>query len=336
MLTYQVRRRVFRLERDAPLTFPARCVIRLHFGPDQPFGCSAGGGRTAIRAKPAHVLFDANTGAHTIESLEPLRPLEVTIEEPNRTARLRGTVLEVTQQTDTLAALEDLVQSLYFALPVFLNVEFADPPLVRRVDGRIGEVPFRWELAEWTLHSTTTTQEQQEERFVQTWNRLPLVAGLENRRLFAALHYFHVAVRLARAGTTPGEFMAEMLLNLSKVLEVLFGQKRDAVRAGLKALGYDGTTMERFFLPAMALRNEIDVGHVELALFTRTALTAIHAYTEAAESAFRELLERVLLRVEAGTWSVRPYEHTGPSAKAKAVVARLKKAFVANDGGKSN
>jgi hypothetical protein len=50
MLTYQVRPRLFRHELDQPLTFPARCEVRFHFGPPQPFGVEAGGGRTLIRA----------------------------------------------------------------------------------------------------------------------------------------------------------------------------------------------------------------------------------------------------------------------------------------------
>jgi hypothetical protein len=29
-------------------------------------------------------------------------------------------------------------------------VEFADPPFVERIEGVIGFVPFRWELADWT------------------------------------------------------------------------------------------------------------------------------------------------------------------------------------------
>jgi hypothetical protein len=32
--------------------------------------------------------------------------------------------------------MEDLIQSIYFALPSVLNVEFADPPFIERVDGQ--------------------------------------------------------------------------------------------------------------------------------------------------------------------------------------------------------
>jgi hypothetical protein len=58
----------------------------------------------------------------------------------------------------------------------------------------------------------------------------------------------------------------------------------------------------------MALRNEIDVGHVELGLFTIDQLRIIHGFTERAERAFREMFERLLSRIESGETGVVPHE----------------------------
>ena len=63
----------------------------------------------------------------------------------------------------------------------------------------------------------------------------------------------------------------------------------DAARGGLEKLGYSGEEIEREFLPAMALRNEIDVGHVDLSIYTRRQLNALHRYTEVAESVDEKL-----------------------------------------------
>jgi len=328
MLTYQVRRRVFRHEPGAELTLPAACVLRFHLAPEQPFGTSATGGRTTVRAKPATAHLNANTGQHSIVSAEPLRPLDVTVEAPGRLTTLRGTVLEIRERFASLHDIEDFVVSLYFGLPPLLNVRFSDPPVVARVDGEIGRVPFRWELAEWKMEFLTTTQEEQEQAFVTAWERMGLLAGLPRRRLLAALHYFHVAVRLDRSAGTLGEFMPEMLLNLSKVLEVLFPpgggcKTRDAARVGLTQLGYTDAEVERLFLPAMALRNEIDVGHVSLALLTRRQLSVLHAYTEGAEGAFREMLDRALNSVTTGTWDVEEFTDSKPSAAVVEIVERL-------------
>src|SRR5260370_1174288 len=222
MLTYQIRPRIFRHQSGEQIGFPARCKICFHFRPQQPFGTASGGGRTAVRAVPATVLFNANSGEHTIESNEPLSPLDVTLEEPTRTLRLAGTALTITEQYSSLREMEQVIESVYFALPTLLNVSFADPPYIERVDGIVGSTGFRWELAEWRAEFRTTTQQQQEERFLKAWERMGVIAEPRRRRLVAGLHYFHVACRLARAGSTAGEFVAEVLLNMAKSLEALF------------------------------------------------------------------------------------------------------------------
>ena len=118
-----------------------------------------------------------------------------------------------------------------------------DPPYVERVEGTIGSTSFAWVLAEWRAQHRTTTQEQQQQRFAHAWDRMSAISEPRRRRLVAGLHCFHVACRLAREGCTAGEFIAEVVLNLAKSLEVLFpppgdGRTRDTARAGLASLAF--------------------------------------------------------------------------------------------------
>ena len=337
MLTYQVRPRVFRLESGEGLTFPAQGEICFHFQPPQPFGAAAGGGHTAVRAVAASALFNANSGEHTIESREPLSPLEVTIEEPARTLRLAGTTLSISQQFASRREMEELIEGIYFVFPALVNVPFADPPYIERVDGKVGSASFQWEHAGWRMEFRMTTQELQEERFAKAWERMGVLAERHRRRLAAGLHYFHVACRLARAGSTAGEFIAEVVLNLAKSLEVLFppggdGRTRDAARVGLRNLDFPEDQIECDFIPAMALRNEIDVGHVELGLFKMEQLKTIHAFTERAEGAFREMLERFLSRVESGQADIAPHELGPPRDEAIKLIERLQESAAGEAG----
>ncbi len=334
MFTYQIRPRVLRHRPGEEPVFPAQCEIRFHFRPLQPFGMEAGGGRTGVQGVPGRMLWNANTGEHTIEPERPLSPLDVTIREPTRVLRLAGNVLSVTGQFASPSELEQFIMGVYFALPPLLNVPFADPPYIEMVDGMVGSSSFRWELADVWGWYQITTQEKQERDFAEAWERMRVIAEPQRRRLVAALHYFHVACRLALAGATPGEFVAEVVLNLAKTLEVLFppagdGKTRDAARAGLRALGYSEVEVERDFLPAMALRNEIDVGHVELGLFTIVQLKAIHAFTEHAVKTFRAMFARLLERVASGEAEVASHELSTPSPAAIALVERLQRAQAA-------
>jgi len=330
MLTYQVHPRIFRTDGTPLPDFPLKGEVRLHLSPKQPFGVEPGGGRTAVKAVGAQALFNANNGEHFIESTVPLHPLDVTLEAPDQVVRLEGSRLTVQQTFDSLKSVSQFIEGIYFAVPALLSVEFADPPIVERVDGVLGGVAFRWELENWNARFLTTTQERQEELFAKTWERLSLIAVPQARRLFAALHYFHLAARLSRAASVAGEFLAEVLLNLSKVLEVLFpsagkGKTRDAARSRLIELGFTDEEIERDYLPAMALRNEIDVAHVGLSLFKPDQLKVIHGYTERAEAAFRVLLSRVLTRIEEGTFSVEAYEPAPVAGTALQVVERLRR-----------
>lgn len=330
MLTYQVRPRVFRIDSNTALPrFPLHGEVCLHLRPHQPFGVEAGGGRTTVRAVAATALFNANSGAHSIEAKEPLKALDVTLQAPDGTVTLNGSVLTVSRSFESMSDVARFAETLYFAMPMLLAVEYGDPPYVERVDGVLGGVKFRWELEKWRAGFTVTTQEHQEEAFVRSWDRLPLLAAPRGRRLFAALHYFHVAARLARVSESAGEFLPEVILNLSKVLEVLFpptgdGKSRDAVRSRLVELGFTEEEADRDYIPAMVLRNEIDVGHVDLSLFKPEHLQAIHGYAERAEDAFRKLLSRVMERTEAGTFVVPPHDPAPVSGAALRVVERMR------------
>jgi hypothetical protein len=329
MLTYQVRPRVFRVDENKPFSFPSDAEVRFHFGPAQPFGMEAGGGLTAVKGVAASVLFNANTGAHTIQSQTPLQPLEVTIHEPHRLVVWKGSVLSVSQRFESVRELSDTIESIYFALPMLLAVEFSDPPFVERIDGTVGDTRFRWELRDWCLNFRTTTQEHQESVVALSWERLVLLSIPGRRRLLAALHYFHVACRLSRQGVIAGEFLPEVVLNLAKALEVLFpprgdGRTRDAVRTKLAELGFSQPEIEADFLPAMALRNEIDVGHVDLGLFKPDHLALIHAYVFHAEHAFGILFDRLLSRIAAGEFEIETYEPGPARPEAVAVVERLR------------
>jgi hypothetical protein len=329
MLTYQVRPRVFRLKKGQALSFPSEGEIRFYFSPLQPFGLEAGGGHTAVHNVAATMLFNANSGAYSIESKEPLGPLNVTIHEPNRVVRLDGNVLKISQLFESNQQLTEFIESLYFAFPMLLAIEFSDPPIIDRVDGQIGGIDFRWELKKWKAQFDITTQDKQELSVATSWERIGVLSVPGRRRLLAALHYYHVALRLARRGEIAGEFLPEMILNLSKVLEVLFppsgdGKTREAARAGLLKLGFSEMEIEADYIPAMAIRNEIDVGHVDLSLYKVEQLALIHAYTEHAETAYRKLLKRVFDSLTSGTFEVDQYEPAPANGEALKIVERLR------------
>ncbi|HED36707.1 MAG TPA: hypothetical protein ENI76_00435 [Ignavibacteria bacterium] len=330
MFTYQVRKRTIRLLEKKAISFPAKVSLVFYMQPLQPFGCSKDGGKTAVENVAASVFFNANTGHHHVASVAPLKPLDVKLEETNRTLEIKGNKFFITTEVLTLLDLDMLVNSIFFCFPILLNVDFADPPIIERVDGTINNIPFRWELNDWNMTAQITSQNKQEKRIVGAWDRFDIISNPANRRLVAAIQYFHVFARLTRAGQTPWEFMSEAIVNLSKVLESLFPPQIkkqgsiDAARIGLEELGYESSYIEKNLIPAIALRNNIDSGHVDLSIFTLDQLTVLQTYTESVESIFRDLLSKIFEKIEAGTYSVVPYKENKHRRDAAKIIERLK------------
>jgi len=321
VLTYQVRKRIFRLDEKDELAFPTEVIIVFVLGPVQPFGVGQDQGKTCVKGVAAKALFNANTGHHSIASEEPLSPLDVIINDEIRKVKIEGNIVKVSQNIESLNELNSLIQSIYFSLPMLLNIEFVDPPYVEQVKGSIGGLDFRWELEDWSMSFETTTQETQEKKACDSWCYHYILSEKGGRRLLAAVHYLHVACRLARAGNSPWEFMSEVLLNYCKILEVLFPSKgesktMEAAREELMKLGFEKTEIEKYYIPAIALRNKIDVAHVDLAIFSPKQLKTLHSYTEISETKFRELLRRIFTEIEKGTYSIPEYTDLTPRQEA--------------------
>jgi hypothetical protein len=299
MLTYQLRERSFLVEKGATLDFPNKVYVEFLFCPTEALGKHSGKGKTLLRGSRGRIRYDANTGRVYVDSEPPLKPLNVTIKKPNIMIKLRGNRLHIRTYCETVNALVSLIETLYYGLPPVLNLDFAESPIIKRVTGKVGKTTFCWAQKRQAGGFEVTDQEIQEGKIDSAWCIMELLnTHPARRRILAALQHFYVACRLSQAGNSPSDFMAEVILNYCKILEVLFpskgdGKTREAVRIGLAKLDYSKDEIESNFMPAMALRNEIDVGHIKLSLFDRKQLNILHKYTDAAEGYFRSMLRRL-------------------------------------------
>lgn len=324
MFTYQARPRVFRSRSGGEPVFPCTVELTLTFQPLQPFGMMASGGLTTVQDVKARICFDANTGQHSVEAEHPLAPIRAKVDVPPEMI-WNGNCLTVSVISESWESVQDLAGTLYFGIPLLLGVEFIDPPRVERLQGVAGGIPFTWELSPWSMSMDVTTQVAQVERVTRACEQLVLLTNESNSRLVAALHYFHTACRLRREAKTPGEFLAESLLNLNRALEVLYGPRRENVRAALVKLGYPSDEVERDFIPVMLLRNSMDVGHPSLARLKPEQLRTLHRYADHAEHRFRLLLQRLLKSLASGQSEIMPYESTGPDPDLVRTIDTLRK-----------
>jgi len=326
---YQDRLRI--LLPKGELTFPGVAEIEVTFAANAAFtGRPTTSGLILALERPegSNVRFDRYTGWIIPESPGPPDPYEFTATVGNIDARLRDELLEIKAECNDRDFLLALLFRTCNYLPEVLNVEFRDPPVIVALKGRINGVEFETALAESKAAAEVVSQELQARRFSDAWRWIDLVSPPSQRRLARALDYFLSATRLARVGSTPWEFLAEVMLNLAKALETLFPDadgdvSRDSVRAGLSALGYDEDEIEADFLPAMALRANLDVAHVALARIPAPELHALHMYAHDAEEPFRGMFVRLFGRLADDSFALAPYKDRGPTDSTRATLARL-------------
>lgn len=306
MLTYQLQKRVYMVDEGKKLVFPNDVEIQILLEPPEPFGAGCGPSRTVAKGCEVRLMWNANVGRSTAQPKRPLQPLNVSFESKNVRFTLEGNKFIARTRCKSRHDLDVLLTNLHYGLPMVLNIEFLDSPFVKQSTGKVGDIPFAWLFAEHKFSFDVTTKERQEGRIVSALERLFSVGEMSNQRLIAAMHYLYVACRLVLAGSSYWEFMAEVILNLCKVLQVLFGESRDAVRSGLAELGYSEDEIEGDFMPIMILRSKFDVGHVTLSPspFTLEELQTLYRYLEDSEGKVRELLRRILDKIREGSYTL--------------------------------
>lgn len=330
MLTYRNRPRVLKCNLASSDDFPADCTIEFSFSPGQPFGAVKDDGRSfLIGGNTAHVDFNLFTGQYSVWSDESLKPLEAQLGLCDYSFEWHGSKLLVTHSYSSIEDLTRHIETIYYLLPLHLSVDFADPVYCTKIIGTISGNEFSWELLRWQVSSTAVTQDGQEEFSLNALQRLHSDPQLLNLRALGALNYFHVACRLARCSSVPGEFLSEQVLNLCKALECLFpasgnSKTRDAVRDGLTELGYCEDEIEMRYIPVMALRDQLDVAHVVIDTLPPQKLKTIHEYVDNLEGDFRRMFKSLIEKIEAGEFTEAEYfTKTSNQSKIDHIIERI-------------
>lgn len=305
MLTYQLQPRIIHVTNGKKITLPNDVSIEITLEPAGQFGGSQETGKAMAAGSDVQFNWNANTGRQWVTSKTPFDPIEVTVNYRDQLKiEFRGNKYTTSFRCDTLDHLLNRLTQLHYYVPLLLNLNLSQPAFVVKTEGRIGDAEFYWGLMKSQSVFAAINQQSQEKRVGEALSDLGLISNLKNHRLTAALYYFYVANRLDEAGNSPYEFLAEVVLNLHKVLETLFGPNRDHVRQELKSLGYSSAQVEFSFIPIMILRNEFNVGHVMLSMLDFTQRKELYEYLELRLHDFRKLLQTIAKKVDEGDYKL--------------------------------
>lgn len=324
MLTYKLQDRVYRIKGGVRFSFPNDVKIQLTLAPREAFGIESSPLNFVLDGRDISMYLNANTGRWSFLSKPPLQALSKEFKWKNDTnVSLSGNLITVLQGIENFKKLDELVVSLHYLIPMLLALYYPEAPYVKRTAGKVGDVEFGWEMQHVSSFTRKVSADDLVGYIEKCFKYLPFFEDLRYTRFAAALHYYHVARRLVVTGNSPHEFMAEIILNLNKILEVLFGPRRDSVREELKKLGYSSEDIEIRFIPLMILRNEFDVGHAFLSVIDTDVLKELYSYLNFLEEDFCELLQRILRRMNDGSYVFDEVHDLSIKQKKKKIIDDL-------------
>lgn len=271
----------------------------------------------------ATVHVELFTGRLRVLSGREPEPVRGNIETDWLSLSFEGETARGVFQGNSSEELHDILSLLAFGLPPLLGVHFGEPVVASDVSGRLGSEDFVWGLAVATPQLIVSDQADREARLEAALGDFAWVSQHPNPRLIVALNYFQSAIRLLHVGVSIYEFLGEAVLNYARMLQALFGESRDAIRAGLKTLGLSEEQIERRFIPMLILRSHFDSGHVMMAGMTPRERTVLSRYVEDAQGSFLELMLDVLSAVQEGKLELPEYNSGRLDRERRSVIESM-------------
>lgn len=335
LLNYRLQPRQWRRKKgETELQFPSSVRIEATLSPAAALG-SAVPGRTGVCDDGASRLsWNACTDRHGVHPGVALPVPRAIVTGEHGTWALEGERVCISAHYVTWDEFIEDVSKIGLLLPALLNVELVDPTTVTRIEVHTGDSMYLFEYERTQgIVGPRVSSEIQSEHIAKALTRLDSDLSLESGRIQAALHYFHVASRLLTVAESPWEFMPEAILNLNKVLEVLFSTDRisqdshQQARVEMDRLGLE-EDMRESLISLMKLRNHMDVAHVDTWSHAPESLEAVYALLYRAESNMRDLLRLLLERLESGEYELKPEWDSSPHEDVASLLRYLDARYV--------
>lgn len=154
---------------------------------------------------------------------------------------------------------------------------------------------------------TATTEEKNDEHIAKSLERwLDIPKGEEV--FVIALHYYRHALQLSSIEPSPQTMIPEVILNLSKVLEILLHDANDTDKFEDKSqqIGLEKDFIEQKLKPILILRNKIGSGHAMSVPLSIEQKDMVQKFIMAAFHNVQFVIEHVWQQARAGKYTFKP------------------------------
>ena len=349
MYTYQVRksslycRNSIDSARLDSLNYPQMAQVQLDWSPRKTFGEHIENRQSfaSTQMQDAFLGVDLTNNFTELSRSYPKAPISVKVGSVADRVLLefKGSTLLIEAMITSRKGLTTMIQVYTYHLSALLSIEIEDAPVAVKVRGRIAGIPFAWGPVAHNPETRQTDQNLASEDDVEKYvsNALEYLSWIHTEQsaqciqLLAVSSYLQKAARLRRLSERRWEFVAEEILNFYRILNALFpwkeGKSMNTTRRELTKLGFPEVEIEALYIPAIVLRNQGDVAHVQLQPPEGEGRDLVCEYADIAEGAFRKLLQVVAQKLMSKEYSIQVGSTTTAADSKKEPVERLKSAF---------
>ena len=276
------------------------------FAPEDAFGAPGADPRTTTPIlRDARALWNRNEGIATIEG-EIIDPVRVNLSENGLELSFQGNVLTMYFLTASVEDVDAIGRWVVQMTPPILSIHLEVPVWLKEFKFDVGGKQYSFGVLGGGTHTWFVTSPEHSSAQIERSLRDALNLQEDELRLISAMHYYRHAIRLSRLDPDRESMVAEVILNLTKAIEILASDNRETIRKVSANLGFKSDEIESRIIPLVLIRSRLDVAHVATGPLSVHERAVVRRFSDTAIVVVREFILRAQEGVRTGAIRLRP------------------------------
>ena len=294
MSLHLLQHRHLTLEEGEFPSYPADVIIKLALGPEDLFGAEGADPRTTFPiGESISLRFNANIGISKTISDNLIEALDLSLDLGKFHLRVEENCINIRFKASSSKEAMEVLASANHCIPAYLSLNLGAYIWIKSYLVKIGGSEFSYLLKEAHNSFIATNKIQISRKASNAFEDWLEMKGKYDRVLISCLYFRH-AHRLYKTQPNNHTFIAEILLNLTKSLEMIFSDNRDHIRKKAREWGFDDKLVEERIIPLFLIRNEIDVAHVATGFLENDEKNLLLKFMEEALESTAKVLKQLI------------------------------------------
>lgn len=311
------RRSIFN-ETGAPIPeLPAQVMAEVTFAPEDAFGALGAQVRTTVPLGTSiRTHWNMNEGITWFDG-EVIEPISISLAEKGLDFAFQGNVLTLRFTATSIEEVQGIGEWVVLLLPPFPTMQLRVFVWIKMFLFDMGGNQYNFGVRSSAPGAFNVSTTESASARIEQGLRDALEIQENELRIVSAMHYYRHALWLFEFDQSRQSMVAEVILNLTKAIEIIASNDRDKIREVAAALGYNSDEIEKHIIRLSVIRNKLDVAHVATGPMSESERAIVQDFATSAFAVVREFIERVLAGVRAGTVTLKPISSKLDTEKRK-------------------